>query len=119
MAPATTSVPLNSSPTMQNGIAPTTAQTTAQFPGMPAAAPSTGSLDPSSRITNPTNVSTPAPQGTWPSGMPAAGGTGVKTTDPASGNVPQTQSSYQTRYPELQPASSVPTMPKPGQGPNE
>ena len=119
MAPAAASASLSSSPTMQNGIAPANVQTTAQFPGMPASATSTGSLDTSGRLTNPTTVSTPAPQGTWPSGMPAAGGNGVKTTDPSSVNVPQTQTTYQTRYPELQPSSSVPTMPKPGQSPNE
>ena len=124
MAPGVTSSTLSSgaspvsSPMMQNGVTPAASQTTAQFPGIPVSATSTGGMDPSGRITNPTNVPAPAPQATWPSGMPAASGAGMKTADPSS-SVPPTQSSYQTRYPELQPPTSVPTMPKPGQSPNE
>jgi hypothetical protein len=44
----------------------------------------------------------------------------MKPQDSAPANPsPTRDASYQTRYPELQPAATVPTMPKPGQGPIE
>jgi hypothetical protein len=45
---------------------------------------------------------------------------GMKTQEPPAVNTTQTrESSYQTRYPELQSSSSGPTIPNSGQSPNQ
>jgi hypothetical protein len=99
----------------------TGSQPPAQFPGLPASPTSTGGFDSGSRTVNSGN--TPASQPTWPSVAPAGTGTGMNMPNPPPVNTsPSGDSSYQTRYPQLQsapPAPAVPTMPKPGSNPNE
>jgi hypothetical protein len=95
---------------------PTTSQTPATFPGLPSSGPATG-IDQKNNIPNTGNVTAPAQQPAWPA---AVGGMGMRTQEPPPVNTAQTrESSYQTRYPELPSSASVPTMPKPGQNPNE
>jgi hypothetical protein len=87
---------------------------------MPSAQPSTASIDPGSRMTSPGTSPAATPQPTWPSTIPAAGAIGAKQPDPPAINTSTTgESSYQTRYPQLQPSSSVPATPKAGQNPND
>lgn len=106
MVPVATSSSLNAA-----------SQTAAQFPGLPSSQPAGTGMSSGSRLTSPSTVQAPAPAA-WPSGVPAAG-TAMSTPDAPPANASQTRdSSYQTRYPDLQPASAVPTMPKPGQNPN-
>jgi hypothetical protein len=76
-------------------------------------------MDQSSRMTNSGTTQATMPQPHWPSMIPAAGATGVKPSDPPAVNTSQTgDSSYQTRYPQLQPSSSVPATSTAGQNPN-
>jgi hypothetical protein len=62
---------------------------------------------------------TPPQPPAWPTAPSTGGGMGMRTQEPPPVNTPQTrESSYQTQYPELQSAPSVPTM-RPGQSSNE
>jgi hypothetical protein len=95
-------------------------QTPASFPGMPSSQTSSGSVNQSSRMTNSTATQATTPPPSWPSTIPAAGATGTKQSDPPAVNTSQTgESSYQTRYPQLQPSSSVPTTSKSGSTSND
>jgi hypothetical protein len=99
---------------------PASSQPPAPFPGLPSSQTTAADVDQGSRITVPSNSPAPVPQPAWPSTRPAAGGTGMKTMDPPAINTSQTSdSTFQTRYPDVQPASTVPTTPKPAQNPNE
>ncbi|SRR5216683_1350112 len=98
---------------------PTTSQIPASFPGLPSSVPATG-IDQKNGIPNTGNVTAPAQQPAWPAATSTGGGMGMRTQEPPPVNAPQTrESTYPTRYPELQSSPSVPTMPKPGQSPNE
>jgi hypothetical protein len=102
------------------GITPAASQTSTQFPGLPSPQTMTGGVNPGSRVTNPGNAPVTPPQSAWPSGVPGAAAAATNPTQPPTGNAAQpSDSSYQTRYPDLQTPASVPTMPKPGQGSNE
>ena len=103
------------------GRIPASSQPPAPFPGLPSSQTTAGGVDQSSRITVPNNAPAPVPQPAWPSTTPAAGGTGMKTMDPPAINTSSqtSDSTFQTRYPDVQPASTVPTTPKPVQNPNE
>jgi hypothetical protein len=125
-APTVTGFPTNSSsavfpssrvPEPVASRIPASSQPPAPFPGLPSSQTTTGGVDQGSRITVPSNAPAPA----WPSTTPAAGGTGMKTMDPPAINTSSqtSDSTFQTRYPDVQPASTVPTTPKPAQSPNE
>jgi hypothetical protein len=96
----------------------TGAQPAMQYPGVPAYATSPSSFNSGSRTVNGANAA-PAQSG-WPTVTPAGAATGMNPSYPLPANPsPTGDSSYQTRYPQLQPTPSVPTMPKPGSSPNE
>jgi hypothetical protein len=102
------------------GSTPAASQTPASFPALPSSQTSTAGVDQSSRMINPATTQSSPPQPPWPSTIPAAGATAVKQADPPPINTSQTgETSYQTRYPQLQSSPSVPTMPKAGQSGND
>ncbi|HLJ94665.1 MAG TPA: hypothetical protein VKU02_15875 [Gemmataceae bacterium] len=99
----------------------TPSQPTATVPSMSSAATSSGSMDQSSRISNTGTATTPAPQMAWPMTPSSTGsGMGMKAPDSTSPSTTATgNSSYQTRYPDVQPAATVPSTPRFSQGGNE
>jgi hypothetical protein len=88
---ATPTSPTGFSASAADSRFPTTSQAT--YSGLPSSQTSTGGIDQSSRIPNTGTATSPAQQPAWPTAPSAGGGMGS----------PQ----------------SVPTMPRPGQSPNE